>query len=233
MRWADLDILNHVTNVVYLEYAAEARAMLRHDGHLDAERPVADTTVVYLRPTQLSRRPLLLRSTLDGDVLTQEVCTTHDDDPAVHARIVTTHGIAERPGLPDLEDEPLPTRVRATDLGVTGTVSVTGQFRLMQEARIMHFSTRMSRDDLGQFVTGTISLQPLADLTWRPEPHETRSWISRVGRGSFTLNTVLGPLDAPAFVGQTVLVGFDAETQVSRAFGDEERALLETHVLRR
>ena len=32
MRWADLDSLNHVNNVVYLDYAAESRAILVEDG---------------------------------------------------------------------------------------------------------------------------------------------------------------------------------------------------------
>lgn len=241
MRWADLDMLNHVTNVVYVDYALEAQAVLRRDGHLETGRPVRDVTVTYRRPTPLSSRPLLLRSSLSGDVLDQEVCTTSDDAaPAVHARIVTTHGEPAATQIPAFDDDPLTSRVRAGDVDATGAVSVSGLVRLVQEARIRHFSSRMERSRLGQFVLGTISLQPIAAVTWRTEPYEARSWITRVGRGSFTIDTALfdtALFDAgqfteqePLFTSQTVLVGFDAAQQISRPFTDDEREHLEAHL---
>ena len=229
MRWADLDILNHVTNVVYLDYATEAQTVLRRDGLLPAELPMADVTVVYLRPTQLSSRPLLMRAGLDGDVLTQEVCTTGGAEPQVHARIVTTYGEPAPVTLPALDD-PVAIRVRMSDLDVTGTASVAGRFRVAQEARILHFATRMERDRLGQFVVGTMSLQPLRSLTWDPELLDSHSWISRVGGGSFTIDTAVGPLDDPVFTTQTALVGFDADTQTARRFTDAEREHLHSHL---
>lgn len=230
MRWADLDLLNHVTNVVYVDYAAEGQALLRRDGHLADTAPVRDVEVTYLRPTPLSSRPLLLRAALDGPVLTQEVCTTTDGEPVVHATVVTTHGDPSPGPIADLDGPPLDTRVRMTDLDTTGTVSLAGQFRLAQEARIVHFA-RMGRDRLGQFVVGRIALQPQVPITWRPEPLETRSWITRVGRSSFTVDTMVSEPSGggPLFTSQTALVGFDRETQRSRPFGDEEREHLLGH----
>lgn len=230
IRWADLDNLNHVTNVVYLDYADEAQAVLRRDGHLAAERPVQDITVTYLRPTALSPRPLLLRSGLDGDTLTQEVCTTAGDEPVVHARVVTTYGAPSEPQIPDLDVEPVEARVRTTDLDVTGSVSLSGQFRVAQEARVLHFASRMERQRLGQFVVGTISVQGVVPLAWRPVPYEAHSWISRVGPGSFTINTLVGEPVEPIFVNQATLVGFDSETQTARRFTDDEREHLLHHL---
>lgn len=231
MRWADLDILNHVTNVVYVDYALEAQAVLRRDGHLEPGRPVRDVTVTYHRPTALSSRPLLLRSSLSGDVLDQEVCTTAGDaEPVVQARIVTTHGDPAPTQTPTFEDDPLPSRVRAGDVDATGAVSASGLVRLAQEARIRHFASRMDRGRLGQFVLGTISLQPLSEVTWRTEPYDARSWITRVGRGSFTIDTALLSDQQPLFTSQTVLVGFDADQQVSRPFTDDEREHLHAHL---
>lgn len=228
MRWADLDLLNHVTNVVYVDYAAEGQALLRRDGHLADTGPVRDVEVAYRRPTPLSSRPLLLRASVQGDVLTQEICTTADAEPVVHATVVTTHG-DPRPGpIAELDDPPVDARVRMTDLDTSGSVSLAGQFRLAQESRIVHFA-RMGRDRLGQFVVGRIALQPLAPIAWRPEPLQARSWITRVGRGSFTIDTMLAGAEGPLFTSQTVLVGFDRDTQRSRPFGDDERAHLEAH----
>ena len=50
MRWADLDQLNHVNNVVYVDYAMEARAQLVDDGHLDAGLPIRHVRVDFMRP---------------------------------------------------------------------------------------------------------------------------------------------------------------------------------------
>ena len=230
MRWGDLDMLNHVTNVVYLDYAAEAQAVLRRDGHVTAGRPVRDITVTYLLPTALSTRPLLVRSSLDGDLLTQEICTTSGDEPAVHARVVTTYGDPVASQIPALDGEPVEARVRISDLDATGAVSLIGQFRVAQEARVLHFGTRMERNVLGQFVVGTISLQPVVPLSWRPEPYAAHSWISRVGTASFTINTLVGDPSAPVFVNRTQLVGFDSETQTARPFTNAERTLLHDHL---
>lgn len=231
MRWADLDILNHVTNVVYLDYALEAQAVLHRDGHLPVGRPVQDVTVTYRRPTPLSARPLLLRSSLDGEVLDQDVCVTSDDaEPVVQARIVTTYGEPGPAQVPSFDDDPLSSRVRAGDVDATGAVSVSGLVRLAQEARIRYFSSRMDRDRMGQFVLGTISLQPISPVTWRTEPYDARSWITRVGRGSFTIDTAVLSGDEVMFTSQTVLVGFDADQQVSRPFGDDERGHLEAQL---
>lgn len=230
MRWGDLDMLHHVTNVIYLDYAAEAQAVRRRDGHLEVGRPVRDITVTYLRPTALSARPLLVRSSLDGNQLAQEICTTAGDEPAVHARVITTYGDPVAPQIPALDGEPVEARVRISDLDATGAVSLIGQFRVAQEARVLHFGTRMKRNVLGQFVVGTISLQPAAPLSWRAEPYEANSWISRVGTGSFTINTLVGDPSVPVFVNRTTLVGFDSETQTARPFTDAERTLLHEHL---
>lgn len=230
MRWGDLDILNHVTNVVYLDYAAEAQAVRRRDGHQIDHRPVREVTVTYLRPTALSRRPLLVRSSLDGDELTQEICTTSHDEPAVHARVVTTYGAPAMPLIPSLDGHAVAASVRVSDLDSTGAVSLIGQFRVAQEARVLHVGTQMERGVLGQVVVGTISLQPVAPLAWRPEPYEAHSWISRVGTGSFTINTLVGDPSAPVLVTRTTLVGFDSATQTARPFTDPERRIVLDHL---
>src|SRR5215207_11624046 len=95
MRWADLDSLNHVNNVVYLDYAAEAQAMLAEDGVLAADLTVSRTTVEFLRPLLLSSRPVTIFSTLDGRLITQEIGVARDGGQPIFARVVTTFGARE------------------------------------------------------------------------------------------------------------------------------------------
>ena len=63
MRWADLDSLNHVNNVVYLAYAQNARAVI--DGL--PQGPIGATTVEFKRPLLLGRRPVVVTTRVEGD----------------------------------------------------------------------------------------------------------------------------------------------------------------------
>ena len=76
MRWADIDQLNHVNNVVYIDYAMEARAQIVDDGLLDAGLPIRRVRVDFTRPMLLSSKPALVRSAIDGEVVTQEIRST-------------------------------------------------------------------------------------------------------------------------------------------------------------
>ena len=116
MRWADLDQLNHVNNVVYVDYAMEARAQLVDEGLLENGRPVRRVCVDFLRPLLLSGKPVTVRSSVDGDVLTQEI-RSHDGS-ALFSTVVTEHGQPE--SVDDPRGTPLEMRVRRSDVGPDG-----------------------------------------------------------------------------------------------------------------
>lgn len=87
MRWADLDSLNHVNNVVYVDYAAESRAILIEDGIVGADERVQRMSVDFLRPLLLSSQSVRVTSTRDGDELVQEI--TNGVADTVYARVTT------------------------------------------------------------------------------------------------------------------------------------------------
>lgn len=69
MRWADLDLLGHVNNVVYVDYLQEARVdMLRthgpaaHTGELAEGVVVVRHEVQYLAPLEFGFRPVSIES---------------------------------------------------------------------------------------------------------------------------------------------------------------------------
>ena len=96
MRWADLDMLGHVNNVVYVDYLQEARVdMLRTHGarrHGHAAEDLAEGIVVvrhevtYLRPLNFSFRPISIECWVTeiraaSFTMAYEIYRTARDDP--------------------------------------------------------------------------------------------------------------------------------------------------------
>jgi acyl-CoA thioester hydrolase len=220
MRWADLDQLNHVNNVVYVDYAAEARAQLVDEGLLAADLPVKRVRVDFLRPLLLSSKPVTVRSSVDGDTLTQEI-RSHDGS-ALFSTVVTEHGRPER--VDDGRGAQLEMRVRRGDVGPDGIVTVPRLFELFQESRIYSFASVIPHRQAGRFVVGRVELELGEPLAWRPEPYPVQSFISQVGRSSFSSLT---RIDRGRYGSATAtLVGFDPTTQSSRPLDDDEREAL-------
>ncbi len=225
MRWADLDVLNHVNNVVYLDYAAESRALLVEDGLLD-ERPTRRIVVEFLRPLLLSRHPVHLTSEIADDELVQEIRPAPGSSP--FARVVTTFGTPEPMGPAPSHADTLPCRLRRSDLGPDGLVTGVKVFELLQEARILLIASRLKALSAGRFVVGRVDVTYGAGMPWRREPYEIASWVSRLGTSSAVIEAEIideGTVHAKA---SAVLIGFDLETQRSRRYTDEERAAFES-----
>ncbi len=105
MRWADLDVLNHVNNVVYLDYLQEARVdMLRTHapapaGGLAGARPgeglvVASHDITYLRSLQLRPRPVSIECWVTqvraaSFTMAYEIFDEVDGERTVYARATT------------------------------------------------------------------------------------------------------------------------------------------------
>ena len=226
MRWADLDSLNHVNNVVYLGYATEAREAMVDDGVLAAGLRPVTMTVRFVRPLRLGRRPVVVASSIDGDgVVVQQIALDGDSGRTVFAEVTTRMGerVAAAPhgGLPTQ-----PMSLRRDDLGPDGTAAPTKVFELFQEARVLHISLLLTGMPPGRFVVGTSTVTFHEDVRWRSEPLETTAWVSRVGQGSFEMRSELSDGRAVLADSTTTLVGFDPASQTSKAFDEAERAQL-------
>jgi acyl-CoA thioesterase FadM len=222
MRWADLDELSHVNNVVYLDYAHEARTVHVARGELENRR-VGAVGVEFLRPLLLSRTPLQVRSVDDGERLVQEVAPATSATP--FARVTWAASAPDEEPAP-AGGEPFALRVRHSDLGADGLATVTKVFEYAQEARIVSVGRIRGAVSAttARFVVARVDLTVGEGFSWRPEPYPARTVVTHVGRSSFRLTTLfdegrLGRADA-------VLVGFDLSTQRSRVLEDEERAVL-------
>ena len=225
MRWADLDQLNHVNNVVYVDYAMEARAQLVDDGLLAADLPVRRARVDFKRPLLLSSKPVLVRSSVDGDVLTQEICSP--DGSALFSSVVVEHG-TPRPG-DDRRGAPQEMHIRRSDVGADGSVGLTRLFELFQEARIFSFGRNLPNRSAGRFVVGRVELDLGEPLRWRADPYPVQAHIAHIGRSSFSSTT---RIDGGRYgSGTATLVGFDMATQASRRLDEDEREALSVGLL--
>jgi len=231
MRWADLDMLKHVNNVTYLEYAAEAQAILASEGSMPADGP-AEVSVRFMAPMVLSRTPVTVTSRFDDAGLVQEI-RSGANGATVNARVTTSWARVEPPTVPEgARADPLETYVRIGDVRADGQVTTPKAFELAQENRVLRVSHYLSRRSAGQFVVGTVTVRFHGDLIWRPEPYAAYGWLSRAGARSFTVEALIHDDGVPLLSATSMMVGFDLEAQRSRTFSDEERELLARVVLR-
>ncbi len=221
MRWADLDSLNHVNNVVYLDYAAESRAMLVDEGVIDDGEAASCISIDFLKPLLLTRESIHVASWRDGDEVMQEIRTAGSD--MVFARVVTTladqHELTVQPGVGRM----LPVRIRRSDLDQSGSVSTTKMFELFQESRILFIAGGLSALSPGRFVVGRVEVTFGAPVGWRPEPYAAHSWISRIGDSSVTVESQIVENGAVLAQCRSVLVGFDLGAQSSRPLSHTEK----------
>ena len=97
MRWADLDMLGHVNNVVYVDYLQEARVdLLRVHGASGSGEALTEGVVVvrhevsYLAPLVFRFRPVKIEcwvTEIRAATFTMAYEVFHDDDDGRSARL--------------------------------------------------------------------------------------------------------------------------------------------------
>lgn len=298
LRWADLDLLGHVNNVVYVDYLQEARIdmLARHDagGHApDAGTADLAEGVVVVRNDVLYVRPLTLRRDVRVDVWVTEVRAATftlayevwvpAEEPAgadggaggeggrtVFLRatsVLAPYDVAqERPrrltatertalaryagpppeglsgesattGVPTTPAPLAPTgdrhrydvTVRFSDVDVFRHVNNVTYFEYLQEARVVYFGTVFAgvpERSATAVVVARKEVVYLRPVLFRPEPYQAYSWVSRVGRTSYVVDTELRDGDVVHARGRAVLVAFDAATQRAAVPHEAVRARL-------
>lgn len=219
LRWADIDSLNHVNNVRYVDFALEATQQLIEDGALAGDLPVSRIEVDFLHPLMMTVRSVRIASIVDGGRVLHEI----KGNGKVFCRVamefesLTMRFAAPRPGWTHLA------QIRRADLDHSGHVGPAKLFELFQEARILYVTGLLESLSAGNFVVANLAVDRCRDIGRRREPWGITSWISQVGNSSLSITSHVADGDEVYATCEATLVGFDKSTQRSRRFTEEER----------
>lgn len=228
MRWADLDSLNHVNNVVYIDYALEAWPALEAEGRLPGGRATR-AVIDYHRPILKSERPIEVTSEVDESTVTQTVTAAGDDGPA--ATLVTTFDgdVGTARFEPDAVTREL--SLRYSDIDSNGEVNLARALELLQESRVPFIHEVMPSTMIGGFVIAHLDASLHETIEWTTQPLRTQAWVQRVGGASFALTAQLCRGETVLAVATSVMVAFDPATQRSADFTEDQRTELRASML--
>src|SRR5690606_29875859 len=128
--------------------------LLVDDGLIDGGLGVTHMSVRYARPMLLSRHPVVVTSVIDGNTLTQQICSDRDGTRTVYCEVFTSLGAPAPAARADTPAQPLPSRIRRSDVDSSGAVSLVKIFELFQEGRVLYIANHLSGLKSGQFVVG-------------------------------------------------------------------------------
>ncbi|WP_408898685.1 acyl-CoA thioesterase [Nocardioides sp. R1-1] len=267
LRWGDIDQLNHVNNVRYVDYLQEARGALLHacraaagvEHHHNDAYVVRRHEVTFRAPLRFRFQSVSIESwvseirtasfTLDHEIFAEGPDgerTVYVRARTVLAPFVLATGTPRRldeqerqalapyaePGAdrsrPVLVDVPrehaahYPVQVRFSDLDIYRHVNNVTYFEYFQEARIA--SLGRLRKGLEEFprissVIAQADVEYVAPIVLRPEPYDSWSVVSHVGRRSMVVESEITDGAGGSATGavlarsKVVLVFFDVETQ--------------------
>lgn len=228
MRWADLDSLNHVNNVVYLDYACEAWPDLAAEGTLPEGRPT-EVSVQFHRPILKTKEPVLLTAQREGNTLVQTIRATGDDGPA--ATVTSQFGTSPAPATWEPRASARALTLRYSDIDRTGEIGLPRVFELLQETRVPYLREILPEFIVGGFVIAHAEVTIHQPMMWHPEPLATQAWVTRVGGASFGVFAQVCRGEDVLATNRAVLVAFDVTTQRSANFNDGQREQLRAAML--
>lgn len=257
LRWADMDLLGHVNNVRYLEYAAAAREAM-FDGLPVGRARVRQHRVEFVAPLVYRRTPVHVASWVtaiedDRVSLAHEVYDETDARRTVHLRVssVLEHRLDGRErelaeGLlaADHEWRPVDEEVRAPrdvyrvhlrrgDLDEHGHVRDVLLLELLQEARIQYLMNLHTRGQAWtHHVVARTDVRYHRPIAYRAAPYEVRSWIGHLGTSSFTIRAEVRDGEALLADASVVMVTFDKETQRPAPMAPTQRERLAQELAR-
>lgn len=226
VRWTDMDLLQHVNNVMYVQMADNARFAAA--GVLDApvgRASVASCQIDFIDALESRTDPTRVVSAVRGMDLYQEIRSIREGSEVTHARL---HISLADPAPFDSCDSPGHDYLHWTRPSDARDGEVTNHalFGILQEARILALDRGEGLLDHERVVVARSSLRVARPVLDRPEPYLVRTYMKRLGTSSTTLVLQLRDGSDVLAEGESVVVGFDLRTARSRPFTETERSSL-------
>jgi len=102
----------------------------------------------------------------------------------------------------------------------------------LEEARVDMLFVHAPKAGASRLAAGVVvashEIQYKRPLVFRPEPVRIETWVSRIGRASFTVGYEVRDDDVVYARASSVLVPYDVTDGQPRRVGNDERAVLET-----
>jgi len=110
-----------------------------------------------------------------------------------------------------------PVHVRFSDVDVYGHVNNVKYFEYLQEARVALMADLSDDLDPVSTVVARTDVDYRVPILFRAEPYDAWSWVSRVGRSSATIDSLISDGETVLARASVVVVFFDEHTQRSAA----------------
>jgi len=121
-------------------------------------------------------------------------------------------------------------KVRWSDVDAYGHVNNVKYFEYYQEARIAFLATcgqtLLRSEGTEQFVVARLTVDYRRPMVFRLEPFPIDSWVTRIGRSSYDVQSQIRDGDEVLSRATAVLVGYDVEGSQTRPLTDAERKAL-------
>lgn len=225
VRWTDMDVLEHVNNVQYIEFADNARFAFASRLE-DAGGPVPSLCEIdFLTALESRTDPVCVVSALIEGTLYQEIRSLRSGSRVTHARIRSTFGGVQQIGLDESAGHHYEHWTRLTDTR-DGMLSNAAMFGIFQEARILALDRGPSTLPHERMVVARNTVRVAQPVRFRAEPYVVRTHLQRLGTASLRLLLQVCDRKTVLVEGEAVLVGFDTRAGRSRPFTDSERLAL-------
>ena len=225
VRWTDMDVLEHVNNVQYIEFADNARYQFEP---LLPEARTPDVSLCeidFLTALESRTDPVHVVSAVIEGELYQEIRSVHGGAMVTHARVRSVIGEF----MPIPVDETAGHRyehwTRRTDTR-DGILTNTALFGIFQEARILALDRGPAPMPHERTVVARNTVRVARPVRARAEPYVVRTHLQRLGRASLHLILQVCDDETVLVEGQAVMVGFDTRIGRSRPWTETERRAL-------
>ncbi len=220
LRWSDVDAMNHVNNVCFVDYADEARFALIESGVVAQAVQVSAVEVEYVQPEPYGD-PLTVRTTISEDLLVHEMYADG------HKCARAFHHLGGRLTLTPLDSTSVSRQVttRRSDVGAHEDLRSAVWTELVQESRVAVLS-KGGKLVVGPMVVAHYRLE-LGDASEVGAWFKVSGHVAHVGPSSAVLESDVVAGAAVGARAASTIVAFDPASGRSRPWTAPERALLE------
>lgn len=222
LRFSDMDSLGHLSNLRYLEFAEDARhAWAREIERTDTLvseglpelREAVSMEIEFLLPVPRDCPMIRTGSSLDDDLLYQELTSSDGGQERLHATVRTILGA--RKALVPTADMPhrTSTELRHEEI-IRGTLTLRTMLDLLQQSRL-DMLPHVELPEGHHYVVAQLSVRFGSHGTSR-NVCDTYAVIRRVGSSSLTVESELRRGGGVDVHGTAVVVAYDIDRQQSR-----------------